>query len=146
MSKRGANTYQIQQVMTSSPMMLVALLYDRAIQSLREAMQAIEAGDVQARWKANHRAFEIIQHLQMTLDLTRGGQIAENLDRLYGFILRRLPQVDMKNDPTPAEEAIKLLEPLRDSWRQGAMKGGAAGAASAETESAAPAMRTVVSA
>jgi flagellar protein FliS len=121
-TKRGASTYQIQQVMTASPMALVAMLYEKAIQSLKEAIAAIEAGDIQGRWKASNRAFEIIQHLQMTLDLEKGGVIARNLDQLYGLMLRLLPNVNMKNDPAPALEVIRLLEPLRDSWRQASAK------------------------
>ena len=120
MIKRGANAYQTQQIMTASPVMLVAMLYDKAIQSLKKAVIAIDAGDIRERWNANNRAFEIIQHLQRTLDRERGGEIAANLDTLYGHMLRVLPQVDMKNDQEAARNVIRLLEPLRDSWRQAA--------------------------
>jgi len=114
----SARTYQTQQVMTASPAQLVAMLYDRAILSLREAVRAIEAGDIQARFNANKRACEIITHLWTTLDIERGGEIAANLSRLYSFMLSRLAFVDVRNDPEPALEAIALLEPLRESWNQ----------------------------
>jgi flagellar protein FliS len=123
--------------MTASPMMLVAMLYDKAIASLSEAIRAVEAGDVQGRWKANHRAFEIVQHLQMTLDRERGGEIARNLDRLYGLILRLLPEVNARNDAAPARQAIALLEPLRDAWRMAARERGQALAKPAADEAGA---------
>ncbi len=118
--------YITQQVMTASPAKLVFMLYDRAILSLREAIRAIELGDVERRWKANNRAVEIVTHLWSTLDTERGGEIAKNLETLLPFISRQLVQVDLKNDPAPAEEAIKLLEPLRDAWKEISKTQGAA--------------------
>jgi flagellar protein FliS len=104
--------------MTASPAKLVAMLYDKAIVSLREAIHAIETGDIQTRFNANKRAGDIIAHLATTLDIERGGDIAANLARLYNFMLSRLVFVDVRNDPEPAREVIALLEPLRESWNQ----------------------------
>lgn len=134
MNRTAHRTYGTQQVMTSSPLKLIALLYDRAIVSLKEAVQAIERADVQARWKANNKAVEIITHLASTLDHEAGGEVAENLDQLYLFMLERLFEVDQKNDPQAARDVIALLEPLRDSWRQLAENapGAAAGTAGAK--------------
>jgi len=110
--------YLTQQIMTASPATLVYLLLDKAIGSLHDAVAAIEAGDVDRRWRANNRAVEIISHLWSTLDTERGGEVARNLGGLYAFILRRLPAVDLKNDPQPALDVIGLLEPIRESWRE----------------------------
>ena len=110
--------YLSQQLASLSPARRVTMLYDKAIASLREAIQAIEAGDIQRRWSANNLAGQIIETLWATLDLERGGDIAANLDRLYAFMLRRLSDVDMKNDPKPAQDVIDLLEPLRQSWHE----------------------------
>lgn len=123
MSTNQSQQYQTQQIMTASPAMLVFMLYDKAINCLKEAVRAIEAGDIEARWKANGRAMEIIEHLRVTLNMEAGGEIAENLYKLYGRLLLELPKVDLKNDPEPAREAMTLLEPLRDSWRVLAEKG-----------------------
>ena len=123
----NVSKYLTQQIMTASPAQLVYLLLDKAISSLNEAILAIEEGDVARRWKANNRATEIVSHLWSTLDREKGGQIADNLDQLYGFILRQLPAVDIQNDPQPARDAIGLLTPLRESWREIAAKGAAAG-------------------
>lgn len=121
-----AQHYQTQQIMTASPAKLVAMLFDRAILALRDAARAIEEGDIEKRHKSNSKAFEIINHLDRTLDLERGGEVAANLNRLYSYILRQLPQIDFKNDKTVAEEMIKLLEPLRDSWNELADQGAVA--------------------
>lgn len=113
----NVSTYLTQQVMTASPAKLVSMLYDKALTSLREAVSAIEKGEIETRWKANARATEIISHMWSTLDREKGGEIAQNLEGLFSFILSRLPEVDLRNDPEPAREAIGLLEPIAESWR-----------------------------
>ena len=113
---KGSNTYHEQQILTASPARLVAMLYEKAMMSLRLAIKAIEDGDIKARWAANARAVEIIEHLSMTLDTDKGSEIAENLERLYSFMIRHLINVDLHNDPEPAREVIALLEPLYESW------------------------------
>jgi flagellar protein FliS len=114
----SVSKYQTQQVMTASPARLVCMLYDRAILSLKEAVAAIEAGQIEARWRANKRATDIIAHMWTTLDTERGGEIAANLADLFKYMLSRLPQIDFDNDPAPAREVIRLLEPLRESWHK----------------------------
>jgi flagellar protein FliS len=125
MQENAARQYQTQQILTASPVKLVFMLYDKAIACLKEAMRAVEAGDIEARCAANTRAMEIVAHLRGTLDRDKGGEIAANLDRLYGFILTLLPKVDFDNDAKSAQAAIDLLTPLRDSWQALAAQGDA---------------------
>lgn len=123
MNEKGYQTYQTQEVMTASPAKLVALLYERAIGSLKAVVRAIEADDIEGRWKANKKAIDIVSHLLMTLDIERGGNIATNLDQLYRFMLTRLTQIDIRNDASIARDVIGLLEPLHESWKQLAAQG-----------------------
>lgn len=137
--------------MTASPAKLVYLLYDKAISSLREAIAAIEKGEIEARWKANGRAMDILEHLWSTLDTERGGEIGDNLNQLLPYMMLRLPDVDIHNDPAPAEEVIVILEPLRDAWREIAMNGPGANAAppaapAVEGTPERPTERTIISA
>ena len=118
MNTDAARTYRTQQLVTATPAQRVAMLYDKVIGSLKEAVRAIDRGDIEGRWKANRAAFEIINHLSLTLDHDRGGEIAANLDQLYRFILAKLPEVDLHNDPAPARDSIRLLEPIAAAWRQ----------------------------
>lgn len=115
---RELETYGTQQVMTADPVTLVSMLYDKAVLSLKAAVQAIHRNEIEARWQNNNKAVEIINHLFMTLDLEKGGEIASNLEALYAYMLQRLLDVDLKNDARAAQEVIDLLEPVRASWRE----------------------------
>ena len=115
---RVLQSYGPEQVMAADPVTLVAMLYDKAVLSLKAAVQAIHKDETEVRWKSSHQAREIINHLFMTLDLEKGGEIASNLEALYAYMLQRLLDVDVKNDARAAEEVIELLEPLRGSWSE----------------------------
>ena len=118
MDRDVSQRYLAQQIMSASPAKLVAMLYERAITLLRETVAAIEAGDVARRWEANGKATEVVSHLWGTLDRERGGEIAENLNRIYGFMMMRLTMIDVENNAQAAREVIELLEPLRRSWHE----------------------------
>jgi flagellar protein FliS len=118
MQNQAAAVYRNQEVLTASPAQLVAMLYERAMRALRDAIRAIEAGDIEARWKQNNLAIDIITHMWGTLDMERGGEMSSNLSNLYRFMLKRLADVDAKNDPKAAQDVIGLIEPLHASWRQ----------------------------
>ena len=115
---RELRSYGPERVMAADPVTLVAMLYDKAVLSLKAAVQAIHKDEIEVHWKNSHRAREIINHLFTTLDLEKGGEIASNLEALYAYMLQRLLDVDVKNDARAAEEVIELLEPLRASWSE----------------------------
>ena len=117
MQHNAATHYLNQQIMTASPGQLVVMLYDRAIRALRDAIRAIEAGDIEARCQHVTRATDIVSHLWTTLDMEKGGEIARNLGDLYRFVSTKLGEINMRNDPEVARAMIGLLEPLAESWR-----------------------------
>jgi len=135
MSYALARNYQTQALMTASPAELVAMLFDRAIHLLRETERAIEEGRIEARHVANAKAMDVIHHLDMTLDRDQGGEVADQLARLYAFVLRNLAQVDRLNDAQVPRDMIRVLEPIRDSWRTLAAQGTAMPRSAPQTQS-----------
>jgi flagellar protein FliS len=69
--------------------------------------------------------------LQGCLDFELGGDLARNLDDLYGYVTRRLVHVNAHNDLVVLEEVRGLIAEIRDAWASlpGLMPGRAASAA-----------------
>jgi flagellar protein FliS len=61
---------------------------------------------------------EIVATLHMSLDMENGGEIAEQLGRLYRLILARLIRINIQSDAAGATKIIDLLTPLRDAWEE----------------------------
>ena len=70
--------------------------------------------------KAEHlsRALAIVLELQNSLDMEQGGEIAVNLNDLYGFLVSDLMAANLKNDTRKIEEALKVVEPLLEAWTE----------------------------
>ncbi len=94
----------------------LVLLYDAAIRRVREAEEACRDGRVEDRFHATSKATAILDGLQACLDFERGGEIARHLDRLYTYLVFRLQQVNMTNDPAICREIAERLGELRSSW------------------------------
>jgi flagellar protein FliS len=106
----------LQDVTPEMATRLVIMLYDGAIASLQQALEAIETGDLEGRCRSVNLAVDILANLSLALDIERGGEVADNLSKLYGFMISRLQRVSLLNDPQPARDVIKLLEILHESW------------------------------
>lgn len=118
-SARGARAYrQVQVESSQSPLELVVMLYDGALASLAQARDALERRDLLAKSRAMSKALSIVGHLQCTLDMDRGKDVAAELDRLYLYVTERLLEANMLGATEPIVESIKLLTTLRDAWSQ----------------------------
>jgi flagellar protein FliS len=60
----------------------------------------------------------IVGELTSSLNMEEGGEIARNLRRLYDFVLDRLLSANLKNDMKALDEAEKVLETLRQGWKE----------------------------
>jgi len=122
MHKNHSNAYQEVAVQTSSPTKLVVMLYEGAVRFLNESAAAIQANDLERKRHSIDRAVAIVQHLQSTLDVERGGQVAADLNRLYGYITTRILEGSTRLETAPLEEATKLLNVLLAAWEELAKK------------------------
>jgi flagellar secretion chaperone FliS len=118
MMMQYARQYEQTQVVTSSGVQLVVLLYDAAIQSMEMARREIQAKNV--REKARHlgRAIAIIGELNSVLDLEQGGEIARSLRRLYDYMLMELVEANARNNEQKVEAPLRCLSTLREAWRE----------------------------
>lgn len=114
---RAINAYG-QASETMAPARQLVLLYDGAIQRIKEARKAIEAGRIDDRYRAIQKAAAIVEGLHACLDHERGGEIAHNLDRIYTYVEFRLQRVHLTDDPTICDELALRLGELRDAWAQ----------------------------
>ncbi len=114
---RALQGYRTAQAQTSSPLELVVMLYDGALRFLADAERAMATGDLPARGIAVGKALAIVHQLQATLDMSKGGDVAAELDRLYDFIQDRLLRVTREHDASALAEAQRVLTSLADAWR-----------------------------
>jgi flagellar protein FliS len=103
-------------VASASPHQLIAMLYDGALTALANAKGCIIRKDIEGRAKALNKANSIVLGLKDFLDIEKGGEIAENLDRLYDYITRGIIEANRTQSAEKTQELISLLLELKKGW------------------------------
>jgi len=117
--KKGFEEYQVNQVETADPKQLVVMLYEGAIRFLEEALSNIDNFKKYDVVNAKIlRAQDIITELMVSLDMHRGGEIAENLLSLYVFMKKELIDANIKKEREGIERVIKMFTDLLDAWKK----------------------------
>jgi len=104
-------------VATSSPQQVLVMLYDRLALDLERAQKAVAAGQRQVANEELQHAQAIILELLSSLqvDAWEGGP---RLASLYNWLLNELVQANIKADTNLISACGRVVEPLRDAWRQ----------------------------
>ena len=112
-----ADRYLTEKVNTASPAELIGMLYDAGIVAMQAGQAAIEGHNVGDAHRHLVRAQNIVVELRCSLRPS-AGEIAQNLDRLYEFLGRRLVEANLTKDPAIVAGCIRVFTPLRDAWRE----------------------------
>lgn len=110
------NIYQTNQIATASPKKLLIMLYDGAIKNLRLAELSLNEKNLENVNKYLTKTQDIITEFMATLNFEDGGEVAQNLYRLYEYMDYRLIRANIDKDIEPIKEIKKYLEELRDTW------------------------------
>jgi len=103
-------------VASANGVQLIQMLFDGLLESLAATKGHIQNGDIVQKGKSIARASRIVIGLQGALDFERGGDLANNLNDLYGYVTRRLLHVNARNDLDALEEIFGLMNEIRSAW------------------------------
>lgn len=115
-----ANSEREARVESEDPHALVGVLFDELVRAMHLFLKHIakESCDADARSNSLSRALTIIYSLQSSLNFDQGGEVAENLFRLYEYARQQLLNSSKTDDPAGVELAVSSLEEIRDAWQQ----------------------------
>lgn len=116
--QKAAHAYLQTNVTTTSPGEVVIMLYDGAIRFLNRAKDGMEAKDYAAKGIAISKATDIIAELDAVLNREKGGDLAENLHKLYFWCISKLSWANLKMDKDLVDTVIKVLAGLKSAFEQ----------------------------
>jgi len=104
-------------VHAADPHKLIAMLYQGALLAIANARNSMLRKDIPAKGAAISKAIMIIgEGLQASLDKNVGGELAQNLDALYGYMCTRLLIANVNDDIAALDEVAHLLGELKGAW------------------------------
>ena len=111
--------YLGDSIATASPQQLLVMLYDRLALDLERAEERLTMGDRDGAREPVMHAQEIVLELRASLkvDVWEGGP---RLAALYSWLISELIQANVKGDIRRVRDCRKVVEPLRDAWREAA--------------------------
>ncbi len=109
-------SYRESAVAGASPVRLVILWYEQAMENLRRAIAAQARGDIEGRTREINHAILVVAHLQATLDAEQGGRVAANLALFYQHLRAELVDAQCKQSVAIIEQAISHLARVHEAW------------------------------
>lgn len=100
----------------ASPYELVLVLFDGLIDELARARGHIEARRFQQKGRSLEKCMNILNGLSSALDMDAGGQVVQDLARLYDYCIYRLSEVSVSLSLEGLDEVVGLLGTLREGW------------------------------
>lgn len=114
--------YQTTAVKTATQGKLVVMLYQGMEKELSAALKCFEederivASNIESYGKHILKAQEIINELQVSLDMERGGEISKNLMSLYVYFNQELTAANINQDRRKLTFVVDMVRQLSAAW------------------------------
>src|SRR5947209_6797646 len=118
MTQTITRTYQEETIRSADSVDLVIMLHDMLIEDLRRSVAALQGDDVESRTQQIAHALAVLDQLQRGLDQQRGGEAADNMDRLYTLARAELLNGQLNREVSIFEKQLAIFTSLRDAWMQ----------------------------
>ena len=103
-------------VESATPHKLIEMLIDGALEKIQIAKACMTRREIAKKCEAIDWSLNILGGLQGSLDMERGGEVANNLSDLYDYMMRRLVEANTVNDPAVLNEVSRLMGEIREAW------------------------------
>ena len=111
-----ATPVETDNISSVTPYEVITLLLDGALERIDQAIISASDGDIDEAAILVHKIMGIVNALRESLDMNQGGDIADNLDALYEYILARLQLIDTDTPIATLDEVKKLLQEVHTGW------------------------------
>ena len=118
MQNLGARQNYLQaEVHTATPQKLQLMLVEAAIKNIHRAKKAWEEEKFEAGFESLSQAQDIVTHILTTVDKEGNPDLAGKISDIYIFIFRCLAAGGMSHDPQKLDDALRVLNSERETWR-----------------------------
>lgn len=124
----AANHYLVQQINGASPERLMFMLLEGAQKFLLQAIAAIQRRDIATRARMVNRVSSIVEELAVRLNHEEGGELVDNLTRLYDWWLKELFEASQRNQADRLQLIERQIADMKAAWAEVDQRQNAAGA------------------
>ncbi|HFB67225.1 MAG TPA: flagellar export chaperone FliS [Aeromonadales bacterium] len=100
----------------ANPHRLIQMLMEGALEKISKAKGFMENGNIARKGEHISWAISIIEGLRVSLDHSQGGEISQNLESLYVYMMSRLTDANVQNSVEMLDEVSELLLDIKSGW------------------------------
>ncbi|MDP5144965.1 flagellar export chaperone FliS [Shewanella sp. ULN5] len=104
------------EIAVASPHRIIQMMFAGALERLAQSRYAIERKDLQNKSLYIGKAIGLINGLNNSLNMDAGGEIANNLSDLYGFMLVKITEANINNDVKAIDDVSAVLRTIKEGW------------------------------
>ena len=104
------------KILSATPLELVNLLYQAAIEAVQAARHHLVRGEIAQRGRSIMRAVELLTELAKSLNHEKGGELSVRLAAIYDYSQRTLLDANFRQTDDGLAEVENLLKTLQDAW------------------------------
>ncbi len=110
------SNYLKAKVMTASPDELRMMLYDAALRFAEQGKVALDKKDYSESFTRLTKAQNCVSELQNSI-VHQDEALQEKMRSLYSFAYLRLVDANVTHATAPVDEAVRILQYQRETWR-----------------------------
>jgi flagellar protein FliS len=95
---------------------LITLLLEGAVERIAKAKGHMERGERAPQGELIGKVIDIVASLDAYLDVEKGGALAQNLESLYDYMVRKLFDANKNSSLEELSEVETLLLEIREGW------------------------------
>src|SRR3954451_7554084 len=103
-----ADHYLVERVAAATPAELIAMLYDKAVLSLKKAQHFLAVGHHDQAYGRIVNASDIVLELRCVLNPS-AGEMSDRREALYAWVTSRLLVAASRRDTSAVQEALDVL-------------------------------------
>jgi flagellar protein FliS len=111
-------TYLRSAAQNATAVGLVIILYDLLTHDLELAITALADRDVERRTAEIKHSFLVLQQLEGSLDMERGGEEAKHFSAFYSALRCKIMEAHIKASPEMLRQQVELVVEVRQAWQQ----------------------------
>ena len=118
MSTSARENYLVTQVMTASPQKLQLMTIDAAIRSIEQTKLHWQASEDAKAAESLVHAQQAMGELMGALNRDDDSDLVKKIAAIYLFVFRTLMEANVAHSEEKLNDALKVMEVERETWRQ----------------------------
>ena len=115
---KATDQYLLQRIQGASPEQMAAILLEGGQRFINQTLEALRQKNLAEQARCTNRTADIILELKERLNHEDGGQVVENLVRIYDWWVDEVFNGAQRNEPQRLQRVSTQMGELKETWEE----------------------------